>query len=181
MYSLLRLLVARTPLFHLLAYLLVFQSSIVGDLLAEERTPILVRKVIDGDTIEAEIHGARQRVRLIGLDTPESHDNKRARAITDRYNTPIADILADGIAATHYTRALFEGACPCTIEFDVDRHDRYGRLLGYIYDKSSQMINEKILSDGYAYLLTVPPNVRYVARFKRAFGEARERRRGLWR
>jgi micrococcal nuclease len=67
-----------------------------------------------------------------------------------------------------------------TVEFDVERRDHYGRLLGYVYLPDGSMLNEKILSMGYGKLLTVPPNVRYLTRLQAAYADGRTARRGLW-
>jgi micrococcal nuclease len=68
-----------------------------------------------------------------------------------------------------------------TIEFDVQTRDRYGRLLGYVYLFNGKMLNEEIVKAGYANLMTYPPIVKYQERFLKAYREARENRRGLWR
>jgi micrococcal nuclease len=67
------------------------------------------------------------------------------------------------------------------IEFDIEKRDQYRRLLGYVYLSGGRMLNEEILKAGYANLLTHPPNVKYQERFLKAYREARENKRGLWR
>ncbi len=66
------------------------------------------------------------------------------------------------------------------LEFDVERRDRYGRLLAYVY-VDSLFVNAELLRRGYAQLMTIPPNVRHVDLFRRLQREAREAERGLWR
>jgi len=67
-----------------------------------------------------------------------------------------------------------------TIELDVQERDRYGRILGYVYLSSGKMLNEEIVKAGYAVIMTIPPNVMYKDMFLRAYKQARERKRGLW-
>jgi micrococcal nuclease len=66
------------------------------------------------------------------------------------------------------------------LEFDVRERDKYGRLLAYAYLPSGTMINEEMLNRGYAQLLTMPPNVKHVERFKAALKESQKDGRGLW-
>jgi micrococcal nuclease len=66
------------------------------------------------------------------------------------------------------------------MEFDVQKRAKGGRLLGYVYLSDGKMLNEEIVKAGYAYPMTVPPNVKYQERFLKAYREARENRRGLW-
>jgi micrococcal nuclease len=65
------------------------------------------------------------------------------------------------------------------LEYDVQTHDRYGRLLAYVY-VGEEMVNARLLEDGFAHLLTIPPNVRYVERFRAVAAAARRAHRGLW-
>ena len=137
---------------------------------------ILVKRVIDGDTLELE-NG--QRLRLIGIDTPEVDTNDRLYKQAQKSQTDIQAIMELGKQASRFTCKLVEGK-RVKVTFDVERHDRYGRLLGYVYLKDGTFINAKIIQDGYASLLTVPPNVKYVELFRSLYKEARENNRGLW-
>jgi micrococcal nuclease len=101
-----------------------------------------------------------ERVRYIGIDTPE-HDQ------------------ALGPAATRANSALVEDET-VELRFDVDRRDRYGRLLAYVHLADGTMVNARLLELGYAQILTVPPNVRHQADFLAREREARTARRGLW-
>jgi len=66
------------------------------------------------------------------------------------------------------------------LEFDVQQKDRYGRLLAYVYLPDGRMLNEVLLEEGYAALLTVPPNVKYAERLRKAQKRAVEEGKGLW-
>ncbi|MGI8945075.1 MAG: thermonuclease family protein [Thermoleophilaceae bacterium] len=115
----------------------------------------LVVRVIDGDTVELARLG---RVRLIGVDTPE-----RGTCYED--------------AATAFTRRELEGE-RVGYELGADRTDRYDRTLAYLYRDG--MHNAALLRRGYAKVLTIAPNDRYVARFERIERDARGADLGLW-
>ena len=123
--------------------------------------------MIDGDTIEL---ADGQMVRYIGIDTPEIR-----RREGDRW---ISDPEPFGREATAANTRLVEGK-RVQLEYDVQTQDRFGRLLAYVY-VDGRMVNEQLLEDGWAQLLTIPPNVKYAERFRGLAAEARERHRGLW-
>ena len=142
------------------------------------REPATVRKVLDGDTIEV-ARGARiDRVRLIGVDAPEAHDSPKL----DRQVAGGRDrdtILALGRASSVFTRERLLGR-HVELELDVETRDRFGRLLAYVWLPDGTLFNATLLEAGQARLLTIPPNVRYVDRFRPLERAAREARRGLW-
>ena len=137
---------------------------------------ILVARAIDGDTLEL---ADRERVRLIGIDTPETRFNSKLARDMKRSGDDAATIIAMGKRASDFTKTLAEGK-RVRLEFDVERRDRYGRLLAYVYLPDGTMLNEELLREGYAQVYTFPPNVRYVDRFLRLQRTARENKRGLW-
>lgn len=123
-----------------------------------------VLRVVDGDTFVIDYNGTEEKVRLIGIDTPES-----VHPDADRNS-------AAGLTASDYTKSLLKGKS-VKLEFDVQQRDKYGRLLAYAY-VDGYMLNKKLLEDGYAVVATYPPNVKYVDEFKAvsreyqsAFGE----------
>jgi micrococcal nuclease len=127
-----------------------------------------VRRVVDGDTVDiAPAVEGRDRVRLIGVDTPEMRD-------PDCGEQPYAD------EAKAFTTSELEGE-EVELEFDEERTDRNDRLLAYVYPRDEEeMFNETLLQEGYAQVATFPPNVKYVDRFLAAQEEARTAGRGLW-
>lgn len=127
----------------------------------------IVSRVIDGDTIE--LFGG-QRVRYLGIDTPETR-----RRIGDRW---MKDPEPFGEEATEANRRLVEGR-QVRLEYDVQPRDRYGRLLAYVY-VGDEMINARLLEDGFAQPLTIPPNVKYTDEFRARAQQARAASRGLW-
>ncbi len=117
-----------------------------------------VIRVIDGDTIVVEIAGERERVRYIGIDTPEMNDPRPA----------VRELAAE---ARRANARLVEGR-RVRLELDVETRDRYGRLLAYVW-VGDTMVNEVLVRTGHAAPYTFPPNVRYVERFVSAAREAR--------
>lgn len=137
---------------------------------------IKVTKVLDGDTIQLE-NG--QRVRLIGIDTPEMHLSDKLYRDSQRTKQSITTIQELGLRAYKFTKNLLEGK-RVSLEFDVERRDKYNRLLAYVYLKDGTFVNAEIVKQGYASLMTIPPNVKYADLFLKLYQEARENRRGLW-
>ncbi len=118
-----------------------------------------VQRVIDGDTIECV---GRVRLRLLLVDAPE-----RAQG-------------AEGAQATAALRGLASPGTDLRLEYDVQRHDRYGRDLVYAYLADGRMLNVELARAGFAVISIYPPNVKYVEEIRAAVAEAREARRGLW-
>ena len=126
-----------------------------------------VLRVVDGDTIEL---SNGEIVRYIGIDTPELREKDASGWI---YNPmPYAEEARD------FNRKLVEGAS-VRLEFDVQKKDKYNRLLAYIYSQD-KMVNLEMVREGYATLYTYPPNVKYTEQFLNAQKEARENKKGLW-
>jgi len=140
-------------------------------------TDILVKRVIDGDTLQLE---DGERVRLIGIDTPEMHESNKLRRDSQRSGQNTSAIQELGRQSFEFTRGLVEGK-NVSLEFDVERYDKYGRLLAYVYLKDGTFVNAEIVKQGYSSLMTIPPNVRYSDLFLRLYRDARESHRGLWR
>lgn len=135
-----------------------------------------VAYVYDGDTVKLD-NG--EKVRFIGIDAPEAHDNDKLLRDVRRRHSDGRTQLAMGKQAARFVRSLLAGQ-QVRLEFDVEERDKYGRWLAYLYLSDGTFVNEKIIREGYAYPLTIPPNVRHARAFKRWFDEAREAKRGLW-
>ncbi|MCX7760205.1 MAG: thermonuclease family protein [Hydrogenothermaceae bacterium] len=139
-----------------------------------------VVRVIDGDTIVVNIDGMEEKVRLIGVDTPESRVNKRATVQERELNKDVETIVDLGKQAKEFTKSLVKPGMKVYLEFDVQPRDKYGRLLAYLYLPDGRMLNKEIICNGYAMPLTVPPNVKYEKEFRECFQKAREEKKGLW-
>ncbi len=133
-----------------------------------------VVRVVDGDTIVVKIEGKEEKVRLIGVNTPESTTDKE----------PF------GKEASDFTKRALEGR-RVYLEFDVQERDKYGRLLAYVWlkqpgreptesDIRQYMFNAIVVLEGYAQVMTVPPNVKYSDYFVKFQSEAKEQNKGLW-
>jgi micrococcal nuclease len=127
--------------------------------------PANVTRVIDGDTIEVALDNEIITVRLIGIDTPETVH-------------PTEPVECYGPAASRFTTGALQGR-PVRLEFDVERIDRYGRTLAYVW-LGAELFNETLVARGFAQVTTYPPNVKYVDRFLAAQRDARSHERGLW-
>lgn len=128
----------------------------------------VVERVVDGDTIHARIDGRDETVRLIGIDTPE----------TVKPGTPVQCF---GEEASKHTSALLPAGTRIRLERDAEGRDDYGRLLAYVYRAGDGLfVNLALVRDGYAQLLTIPPNVAHVAELRAGADDARRQGRGLW-
>lgn len=148
--------------------------------LSQSKFTAKIISITDGDTLKVDYNGQKESIRLIGIDTPESRNNKKAKKDAKRSGQDIETIIAMGKRSTAYVEGLVKPGDLITIEFDVQQRDRYGRLLGYVYFSDGKMLNAEIVKAGYATVMTIPPNVKYKDRFLRAYRQARESKRGLW-
>ena len=133
-----------------------------------------------GDTLKISYKGKQERIRLIGVGAPESRVNDRAKRESQRTGQDLKTITSLGKEATRFVKTLVKPGDRIRIEFDVEKRDKYRRLLGYVYLSNNKMLNKEIVKAGYGNLLTIPPNVKYQGRFIEAQIEAREHKRGLW-
>lgn len=127
-----------------------------------------VTKVSDGDTFWCtDIQGNRIKIRLIGIDAPEPRNYFKKK------EQPF------GKEASKYAKNLLLHK-KVRLEFDVDSLDQFGRTLAYAYLLDNTFVNEKIIKDGYAVLMTIAPNIKYEHRFIQAQKYARNNELGLW-
>jgi len=147
---------------------------------SRDRETDTVIQIVDGDTLAIQRNGRKEKIRLIGIDAPESSVNNKTKKDAARGNGDMDTITKMGKEATRFVKRIVKPGDSVTIEFDKQTRDKYGRLLGYVYLSNGRMLNEEIVKAGYANLLTYPPNVKYQDRFLKAHREARENNRGLW-
>ncbi|OGH67647.1 MAG: hypothetical protein A3C15_02420 [Candidatus Magasanikbacteria bacterium RIFCSPHIGHO2_02_FULL_50_9b] len=156
-----------------LALLLQIFSSVTAqqETISTTTSTIQVTRVIDGDTFEIKIGNTEEKVRMIGIDTPESVDPRRP-------------VQCFGKEAGAHLRELF-GNRPIKLEKDAesDDRDKYGRLLRYISfadnASASTTLNAQMITDGYAYAYTRFPFSRR-AEYLKLQTAARDAQRGLW-
>lgn len=147
---------------------------------ADEGVEVRVIRIIDGDTIRVDLPILGDTsVRFIGMDTPESRKNNRTKLQAREEGKDIEEIIALGKRATKHLKSKLKKDDMVRLEFDAERTDRYGRVLAYVWSGDT-MLNALMVRDGYAYPLTIPPNVKYEELFRDLFREAREQGRGLW-
>ncbi len=121
-----------------------------------------VKRVVDGDTI---LLANDERVRYIGINTPET---KHPHKPVERF----------GKEAYEFNKRLVEKKW-VRLEFDIEKRDKYGRLLAYVYLEDI-FVNAKLVEEGYAQIYTFPPNIKHQELFIKLQREARESDRGLW-
>jgi micrococcal nuclease len=131
-----------------------------------------VAGVVDGDTIDVEIGGRTERVRLIGIDTPETKQ-------------PDRPVECFGPEASAFTASLLPIGTEVLIERDIVGRDDYGRLLGYVHlvsadGRASTFVNLEIVEQGYAGPLTIEPNSTFARDFAAAARRAERAELGMW-
>lgn len=141
---------------------------------AEIQTPVAlqagtyrVAKFDDGDTIVVDMNGKNETIRFIGVDTPETHDPRKA-------------VQCFGMAAADFTKKLI-GDSPVKLEADPTNtnRDRYNRLLRYVYLPDGTLVNAEIIRQGYGFAYLSFPSQKS-DEFRKLQTEAREANRGLW-
>jgi micrococcal nuclease len=138
----------------------------LGDEAAPETRTAQVIRVVDGDTILVLLDGVRERVRYIGIDTPESVAEQPLECYGHR-------------AADENERLV--GGRTVTLTTDEEPRDRFGRLLAYVRREPDDLfVNEALVRGGFATTLEIRPNVRYAGTFRDEERKARGAGRGLW-
>jgi micrococcal nuclease len=129
--------------------------------------PATIVRVIDGDTVIARLDGgAVEKIRLLGVDTPEVVD-------------PRKPVQCFGHAASDFTKTQLTGR-RVSLELDTEQRDKYGRLLAYVI-LDGHRYNDLLIERGYARFLVIPPNGSHARTMLRKELAARAARRGLWR
>jgi len=128
-----------------------------------------VTKITDGDTLRVQLNaGVEEKVRLIGIDTPEVHG---AGGLRECFGKEASARLATLVPVGTVVRLVI----------DAEPRDRYGRLLAYVYRVSDDLfVNLDMARSGHAAPLTIAPNVAFADEFVEAAADAREADRGLW-
>ena len=127
-----------------------------------------VTRVVDGDTFWVDDGSEKGlKIRLIGIDAPEPR------------NTGTRPKGFFGAESTTYLQELLKGR-RVRLEYDVARYDRYMRTLAYAYLDDGTFINAELVRNGYATVMTMPPNVKYAKTFTELAANARKQKKGLW-
>lgn len=147
------------------AFFILFLSS-CDDPSSKNKTTFV--RVVDGDTLIANIDGSEEYVRLLLVDTPETKH-------------PKLDVQPFGPEASQLMADTFSPSDPIEIEYGTEKRDKYDRILAYIYTPEGNMFNELLLEKGLARVAYVyPPNDKYVDDFRTIELQAKERKIGIW-
>jgi micrococcal nuclease len=130
--------------------------------------PFTVVKVVDGDTIHVDANGKHLKIRMIGLDTPETVDPRKT-------------VQCFALEASAQAKTILDGQS-VYLETDPsqDTVDRFGRTLAYVWTESGRLFNLDMVTDGYAFEYTYDLPYRYQQDFKAAENDAQTQERGLW-
>lgn len=146
----------------------IIKPSLTSNKILPAKKIAKVSKVVDGDTIEVSLNGKTERVRLIGVDSPEVADERKP-------------VRCFGKEASNKAKEVLDGKI-VSLESDPTQgeKDRYGRLLRYVF-LNDLNFNKFMLSEGYAHEYTYNSNpYKYQLEFRKAEGKARENKKGLW-
>jgi micrococcal nuclease len=139
-----------------------------NDSLATSPNSATMKRVVDGDTIDIAIGGNTERVRLIGINTPETKH-------------PTKGLECYGPEASAYTEQLLPKGTKLRVERDIEARDKYGRLLLYVYiENSNVFVNLDLVLQGYARPMVFEPNTAHKIDFAQAATQAELRNVGLW-
>ena len=154
----------KTQLIFLFTFLFFFAQAQL-----QENTWYKVSKITDGDTFYVTTSSSEKyKIRLIGIDAPETR-NVGVNVRKEYF----------GAEAKIFVTQLLKNK-KVKLTFDVQKTDRYGRVLAYVYLENGIFLNQYLVEKGYAVVSTFPPNVKYVEKFTQAERNARNKRLGLW-
>lgn len=153
-----------------------FDDTAMNAITASNTSGKIVR-VVDGDTYCIDIESVSgdeekgTKVRLIGVDTPESVAPETYRKDNTEEGKTVSDVVKDKLKAGDLV----------FLEYDAEKEDKYGRTLAYVYmSPSGEMVQEWLLNEGLANVATYPPNVKYADHFQELAHTAWENKTGLW-
>ena len=154
----------KTQLIFLFTFLFFFTQAQL-----QENTWYKVSKITDGDTFYVTTSSSEKfKIRLIGIDAPETR-NVGVKVRKEYF----------GKEAKIYVTNLLKNK-KVKLTFDVQKTDRYGRVLAYVYLENGIFLNQYLVEKGYAVVSTFPPNVKYVEVFTKAEKLAKNKKLGLW-
>ena len=128
----------------------------------------VVTSVVDGDTMAVRVAGREERVRLLGVDTPESV-------------APDRPVQCYGKEAALALAGLAPAGTELRLVLDTEARDRYGRLLAYAYRAEDDLfLNRWLIAEGFAAIMVYEPNTAHAGEFAALEATARQQGRGLW-
>lgn len=145
-----------------------FQATETTQSTASKSDYYKVTRVVDGDTFDVEIHGTVERIRLIGVNTPETVDPRKPVQCFGKE----ASEMAKKLLTTQQVRLVEDKT--------QGNKDKYGRLLRYVYLENGLFLNETLISQGFAHEYTYDTPYNFQKAFKQAEKTAQEQGVGLW-
>jgi len=130
------------------------------------KEPARIMRIINGDTLTILYQGKWEEIKLLGLDMPETTLNDRVYEKALKTSTTPAAIINRGLAGREFVKKYLQYGSQIWIEFDVQKRDRFSRLLGYVFLTDGRMLNEIILRAGLSEALLLPPNLKYQQLFQ---------------
>lgn len=124
-------------------------------------------RVVDGDTLIANIDGKEEYVRLILVDTPETKHLKQP-------------VQPYGPEASAFMENMYKPSDPIQLEYGPEKRDIYNRILAYVYSEDGEMFNKLLLKKGLARVAVYPPNDKYVDEFRELEQKAKKQKIGIW-
>jgi micrococcal nuclease len=155
--------ILRTVTVFILSIALSLLSGLDPSNAAERLPEAHVIAVNDGDTVKIVMNNTAYRARLIGMDAPEMGQEPWGKRARERLRMLLKEVK-----------------WRVSVETDVEKYDKYNRLLVYLWTPDGEMLNERMVRDGYAVLFTIQPNSKYGDRFRKAQHIARQEKRGIW-
>ena len=135
----------------------------------KENTFYPVSKISDGDTFYVKTENSEKfKIRLIGIDAPESYN--LGLKFHKEYFGKEAKVFVINLLKNKKVK----------LTFDVQKTDRYGRILAYAYLENGVFLNQYLVENGFAVVATFPPNVKFVEVFTKAEKSTRNKKLGLW-
>ncbi len=139
-----------------------------------------VTKVSDGDTFEVLRYGRKEKIRLIGVDTPEKRLNEKNYKLSKKYDINVDSLVRWGTNASNFLKQTLLPGTKVRLEFDRDSTDQYKRTLAYAYLEDGRMLNRLIAESGYCFAVFYKPNEKYRPELEAAVENAKEKGLGIW-
>ena len=147
----------------------------------DTETTYQVESVEDGDTLVIQYKGKSQRVQLIGIDAPENTQNPKLNLDSKRKEIKKLDLLEIGKLATDHLKTLVIAGQKVSLEGNLTQKDKYNRLPAVVINKKGESLNQKMVNDGYALLLTrFALNEDIRSSLEKSEKQARSDKSGLW-
>ena len=140
-----------------------------------------VKSVEDGDTIVIDYKGKEQRVQLIGINAPEDTQNPKLNLDANQKDIEKSDLLKIGKLATNHLKTLIKAGDKVSLLGNLTQKDKYNRLPAIIINEKGDSLNQLMIKNGYALLLTrFPLNNALEISLGKAQKQAQEEKAGLW-